>query len=351
MHKVKKQLLLIVPILVAVVLGVLTVNHKPVNAATADTYYAQKDDAETTEGPRVFVSPHWVNSVINGKTDVEDYRIIEASYGNDKQFKKGHIPGAVHVDTNDVESEANQWNLVSANKMKKLLLKNGVTSKTTLIVYSADISAACRVAFAALWTGVDNIKVVDGGYAGWQKDDLTIQKGTAKKVKAAKDFGVAVPAHPEYEIKTPADFKKQQKQDSKVILASTRSWKEFTGKTSGYSYIKAKGEPKGAVYTKSSKTSSDVAYLINKDGTVKTADQVAPAWEKWGVTKDSNIDFYCGTGWRATVAFFITYQAGWQNVHVYDGGWYAWDKAHQKQPSRYQVQVGDPRSDSVKILK
>lgn len=349
-HKVKRQLLILVPILLAV-LGWSWHTATTTQAATEASYFAQKDDTTETKGPRVFVSPHWVDSVIKGKTDVKDYRIFEASYGNDKQFKKGHIPGAVHINTNDVESEANQWNLVTAKKMKQLLLKNGVTHDTTLIVYSTDISAACRVAFAALWTGVDNIKVVDGGYAGWQKDALKIQKGAAKKVTAAKDFGVAVPAHPEYEIKTPADFKKQQKQDPKVILASTRSWKEFTGKTSGYSYIKAKGEPKGAVYTKASKTSSDVAYLVHKDGTVKTADEVAPAWAKWGVTKDSNIDFYCGTGWRATVAFFITYQAEWQNVHVFDGGWYAWDKAHQKQPKRYQVQVGDPRSDDVKILK
>ncbi|MFC6170023.1 rhodanese-like domain-containing protein [Loigolactobacillus jiayinensis] len=59
----------------------------------------------------------------------------------------------------------------------------------------------------------------------------------------------------------------------------------------------------------------------------------------------------CGTGWRAATAFLITYQAGWQNVHVYDGGWFSWDKAHKQDPAKYQVQVGDPRSDVVKILK
>ncbi|WP_125712181.1 sulfurtransferase [Agrilactobacillus yilanensis] len=349
MGKVKKGLLIILPLFLTVFALVLGTNVKKVSAA--DNYFAQKDDTEETAGPRVFVSPHWVNEVINGQTDVKDYKIFEASYGNDSTFKKGHVPGAVHINTNSVESEANQWNLLSAEKIKKLLLKNGVTSNTTLIVYSTDINAACRVAFAALWTGVNNIKVIDGGYKGWQKDDLDIQKGAAKSVKAATDFGVEVPANPQYEIKTPADFKKQQKEDSNVVLASTRSWKEFIGKTSGYSYIKDKGEPKGAVYTKSSKTSSDVDYLLNKDGTVKTADQVSKAWAKWGVTSDSNIDFYCGTGWRATTAFFITYQAGWKNVHLYDGGWYAWDLAHKKHPAKYQVQVGDPRSENVKILK
>lgn len=312
---------------------------------------ATSDNEQTSQGPKVFVSPKWVNKVINNKTNVKNYKIFEASYGNDKAFKKGHIPGAMHINTNSVESEKNQWNLLSGKTLRKLLLKHGVTSKTTLIVYSTDINAASRVAFAALYTGVNNIKIVNGGYNNWKKADYKIQKGAEKSVKSAKSFGSKVPLNSQYEIKTPADFKKQQKADPNVILASNRSWKEFTGKTSGYSYIKEKGEPKGAVYAKTSKTSADSAYLLKKDGTVKSASQVAPTWKEWGITPESNIDFYCGTGWRATTAFFICYQAGWKNIHVFDGGWYAWNKAHKKNPAKYQVQVGSPRSDNVKILK
>ncbi|QEA54371.1 sulfurtransferase [Loigolactobacillus coryniformis] len=317
-----------------------------VNAA----YYAQKDDTTKTEGPRVFVSPHWVNQVIHNKTAVKDYRIIEASYGNDKNFRKGHIPGATHLNTNTVESEANQWNLLSAQQIKKVLLKRGVTSKTTLIVYSTDINAASRVAFAALWTGVNNIKIIDGGYKGWTKSDYQVKTGRATLPKTATDFGVEVPANPQYEIKTPAEVVAQQKQDPDLVLASTRSWQEFTGVVSGYSYIKDKGESKGAVYAKSSLTSADVAYLLNKDGTIKDVSQIAPAWEKWGIKSTSNIDFYCGTGWRAATAFFIAYQGGWKNIHLYDGGWYAWDKANKKDAATYPVQVGDPHSDKVKYL-
>ncbi|ANK61968.1 hypothetical protein AYR56_00925 [Loigolactobacillus backii] len=34
------------------------------SANAAKTYYAQHDDTQKTAGPRVFVSPHWVNQVI-----------------------------------------------------------------------------------------------------------------------------------------------------------------------------------------------------------------------------------------------------------------------------------------------
>lgn len=330
-------------------LAVLTLGAFAPQGVQAKTAIASKDDTTKTAGPRVFVSPKWVQQTINGKTSTKDYKVFEASYGNDKTFKKGHIPGAVHINTNDIEA-TKTWNLKSAEQIKKVLLKHGVTSKTTLIVYSQDVNAASRVAFAAFYTGVNNVKVLDGNYQGWQKSNYKIQKGAAKSVKAATNFGIAVPANAKYEVKTSADVLKQQKADKNVILASTRSWKEFTGKTSGYSYIKDKGEPKGAVYAKSSKTSNDVAYLLHKDGTVKSIAEVAPMWAKSGIKSTSNVDFYCGTGWRAATAFFIAYQGGWQNVHLFDGGWYDWDIAHQKNPKQYPVQVGAPGSKSFKIV-
>lgn len=330
-------------------LAILALGAFAPQAAQAKTSIASQDDTTKTAGPRVFVSPKWVQQTIKGQTNTKDYKIFEASYGNDKAFKKGHIPGAMHINTNDIES-TKTWNLKSAEQIKQVLLKHGVTNKTTLIVYSKDINAAARVAFAAFYTGVNNVKILDGNYQGWQKSNYTIQKGAAKSVKAATDFGVAVPVNAKYEIKTSADVLQQQKADKNVVLASTRSWKEFTGKTSGYSYIKDKGEPKGAVYAKSSKTSADVAYLLHKDGTVKSIDEVAPAWAKWGIKPTNNIDFYCGTGWRASTAFFIAYQGGWKNIHEFDGGWYDWDIAHQKDPAKYPVQVGNPHSKSVKIV-
>jgi Rhodanese-related sulfurtransferase len=215
MKKIKKLTLLVFTLILA--LSTVTVGFGGTTVNAAKSYYAQKDDTEKTDGPRVFVSPRWTNKVINNKTDVKDYKVFEASYGNDSTFKKGHIPGAMHINTNSVESEANQWNLLSAKQIEKLLLKHGVTSKTTLIVYSTDINAASRVAFAAFWVGVNKIKIVDGGYKGWTKENYKVQKGAEKSVKAAKNFGVKVPGNAKYEIKTPADFKKQQAQDPNVF--------------------------------------------------------------------------------------------------------------------------------------
>jgi thiosulfate/3-mercaptopyruvate sulfurtransferase len=34
--------------------------------------------------------------------------------------------------------------------------------------------------------------------------------------------------------------------------------------------------------------------------------------------------FYCGTGWRASLAFFYAWLMNWQRIGVYDGGWCEW---------------------------
>lgn len=294
-----------------------------------------------------FVDAKWLKNQL--KEDDKTV-VIEASYGEGKDYKKAHIPGALHMDTMEIENEESNWNILSADTCKEVFLKRGVTKTTPVVIYSSDINAAARVAFVAYWLGVDQVKILDGGLKAWEKADYKVEKGE-EKATAAKDFGGTVPGRPESLISTSADLVAAKEKNPELVLASVRSWKEFIGKTSGYSYIENAGEPEGAVYAKSSKTSADVAQLMNNDGTVKEPTKIFAAWEKWGITPDKEVAFYCGTGWRAATAFFITKQEGWKDVKLFDGGWFDWDKAHQKDPSKYPVQIGDPRDkDKLEIL-
>ena len=66
---------------------------------------------------------------------------------------------------------------------------------------------------------------------------------------------------------------------------------------------------------------------------------IAAQWRAWGVTPDKRIAFYCGTGWRASEAFFYAYLMGWATIAVYDGGWWAW----VQNPANL-ITVGNPGS-------
>lgn len=294
-----------------------------------------------------FVDTDWAKAAIDKKERV----VIEASYGEGASYKKEHLPDAIHMDTMSIESEDSHWNIFDFKESAKAFTDKGVTKDSKVLVYSEDINAAARVAFVAYWLGVKDVKLLDGGLAEWKKADLPLEKGVTQ-VKAVKEFGTDKPGRPECLITSPEDLKKARKENPKFVLASVRSWDEFIGKTSGYTYIENAGEPEGAVYALSSKSSADVAYLVNTDGTIKEPSDIFKEWEEWGITPDKEVAFYCGTGWRAATAFFICQQEGWKDVKMYDGGWFDWDISHQKAPSEYPVQIGDPHDEkNFKIVK
>ena len=54
--------------------------------------------------------------------------------------------------------------------------------------------------------------------------------------------------------------------------------------------------------------------------------EISKNWEKRGIKRDQRLTFYCGSGWRASEAFFYAHVLGWKQIGVYDGGWYEWSQ-------------------------
>ena len=272
--------------------------------AGTSTHAASKESHFVKEDQQVTENTYYITAkqAQQFKEQNPNAVVLAVAYGKVPGFSKGHIPGAVQMSTNDVESQAAKWNLLDASQLRKNFLKKGVTADTPLIVYSPDISAASRVAFAAYYLGVKNIKIIDGGQQAWKKAGLPLQK-KRDQPKKVTDFGSNTVAHPEAYIKTPADLLQAEKKNPDLKLVSTRSWKEYIGDISGCSYIKEAGALKGAIYGRVSKSSSDVAYLTNADGTIKDPKAELAYWAKKGITPDQEVVFYCGTGWRTCVPF------------------------------------------------
>lgn len=286
----------------------------------AESNSTENKSVETVSKEKVFVSVDWVKSVIDGKQpESKDYVIIEAAWGpvnDNKSYIAAHIPGAVHLNTDDIE-EPTYWNIRPADEIKKLMADYGITKDTTVIVYGAD-SGAARVAFVCLWAGVENVKVIDGGIDAWTKAGYATNEGIENPTATTTDFGVTIPAHPEYVLSMPEDVKSVMSGNENFRLVSIRSLDEFEGKTSGYSYIKRAGEPQGAVW------GHDEPDYRNADGTIVPFDKVVAMWNEQGISEGNEIAFYCGTGWRATIPWLLAYENGWKNIKLYDGGWFVW---------------------------
>lgn len=290
-------------------------------------------NAAPVEKQRVYVSADWVKSVIDGnQSQSSNYVILEASWGEPSaDYKKAHIPGALHINTDLIE-EPNYWNVRTPEEIEQVMKDFGISKDTAVIIYG-EPSPAARVALTFLWAGVEEVHILDGNLKAWT-DMGYATSNNDEKATPIEDVGVTVPAHPEYIISLPEQIIEKQK-DPNFKLVSIRSWDEFIGKISGYSYIEKVGEPKGAVWGR------DEFDYVNDNGKVISIDEAQKIWNEWGVTKDNEISFYCGTGWRAAIPFLIAYQEGWTNVTLFDGGWYVW----QMNPE-LPIQLGDPRTNN-----
>ncbi len=131
-------------------------------------------------------------------------------------------------------------------------------------------------------------------------------------------------------------------EDENFRLVSIRSYAEFNGETSGYTYIDKAGEPKGAVWGKAGSDPYHMEDYTHDDGTYITMDEMKELWKDLDFTLENHLSFYCGTGWRATIPFLIMYENGYTNMSLYDGGWYQWQMNDE-----LPVQVGDPSTGKV----
>jgi len=278
------------------------------------------------------VYPQWLHNLMQNKPvaakPAGEVKIIEAAWGAPKQYLLSHIPGADYIDTNEVESEP-LWNKVSDDKLKALLAKHGIRHDTTVVLYGRDVYAAARVAQILLYAGVNDVRLLDGGWQSWSDAQLPVERGLPNDVKPAPDFGAPIPGQPQLMLDTEQARGLLGRKDASLV--SIRSWPEFIGITSGYSYIKPKGEIAGARWGHAGSDSTHMEDFHNPDGTMRSADDIAAMWKSWNITPDQHVAFYCGTGWRASETFMYARAMGWQNVGVYDGGWYEWS-SHPDNP-------------------
>lgn len=110
--------------------------------------------------------------------EFENYKIFEVSWGAESDsstYADGHIPGAIHFDTEQVECEP-YWNLCDADVLEKALLGMGIIKDTTAIFYGDPNGEVARVAYACVYAGVENVKVVNGGIDAWKNAGYDMEK-------------------------------------------------------------------------------------------------------------------------------------------------------------------------------
>ena len=242
--------------------------------------------------------------------------LFEAGSRGPALYHNGHIPGAFFLDLSLLEKPP-LWNLVPPEKIEPILVSLGITFRSMVVLYSKESFAAARTALILMYAGVEDVRLLDGGYQAWLSNGNPIETGSNLPPPAAF-FGTCLPAHPEYLLDIHQAAALLDEPDGR--LACVRTWEEYSGKTSGYDYIEKGGHIPGSVWAGSISSPA----LQNTDGNLIDLPGIAEGWKEKGLAPHQMIGFYCGTGWRASEAFFIARLMGWENVGVYDGGWLEW---------------------------
>jgi thiosulfate/3-mercaptopyruvate sulfurtransferase len=298
------------------------------------------------------VYPDWLRQLLAGAhpeaAPAGNVALFHVNFGVPEEYEEGHLPMAAYLDTNWLESPVD-WNRRSPEELTEAMRALGITRDTTVVLYGRDTEgdanekwpgrragqiAASRAALILRYCGVDDVRLLDGGYDAWVQEGLPIET-TIRRREPAPAFGVAIPHRPELIIDI-AEAKEILADPEHAALVSVRTWHEHIGAVSGYNYIQPAGRIAGDVWGNCGTDAYHMQHYRNMDNTMRPYPEIEANWAGAGITRDKWVAFYCGTGWRASETWFYAYLMGWPRAAVYDGGWFEWSK----DPSSNPIEVG-----------
>lgn len=329
-------------------------------AADASTY-----PMESLANYQDLVYPAWVKSLIDyhatGSTSAapadypygrdHKYLIFETQWGSfddmamgwaDNSYLQGHIPGAIHSNSDTYENGYPRWFMLPDDELKAAVGSMGITADTTVVVYSDSPIFATRLWWILKYAGVEDVRLMNGGYEAWTaagyEGEMTINEPVPTTYT-----GTVLP-----EVVATTDYVAANYDTGDTTLADVRTYAEYTGEVSGYSYVANKGRIPGATYAFNA-DNPDRDYL-DADGTVRSFPEVRDMWQGLGIEStvvadqfDKDVVFYCGSGYRSSLAYFYAYLMGYQNARNYSDGWEGWSTSYVEDPT-YQASPDLPGS-------
>lgn len=197
-------------------------------------------------------------------------------------------------------------------KLRKTLARFGLQADKPVILYGAGWAfpmGVARVAWALLAAGMEEVAWLDGGLPAWLQAGLPL--GPQSQPEAASDFGKARDCWNQFiATEPPADG----------LLVDLRARSEFCGKRSDrYPFFSSWGHIPGATWGH-----NWTRLLEPNRHRLKALESIGQHWEGLGIRPDRSLVFYCGTGWRSSLACSVAHMLKFPEVRNYDGGIYDW---------------------------
>ena len=259
------------------------------------------------------------------------YLIFETQWGSfeemdkgwaDNSYKIGHVPGAIHSNSDTYENGDPRWFMLPDAELKAAAGSMGITADTTVVVYSNSPIFAARLWWILRYLGVQDIRILNGGYKAWT-DASYAGETTINNPVPTTYVGSTRP-----EVVATTDYVNTHYNDGTAQMVDVRRWIEYLGEISGYSYVVNKGRIPGAVWAYDADDSG--LNYNDSDGTLRNGDEVKALWNGRGITQatattfSKEIIFYCGSGYRSSLTYLQAHLMGFTNIRNYSDGWEGW---------------------------
>lgn len=235
------------------------------------------------------------------------FRVLDVR--SEEEYAKGHVPGAVRVDPETwakafaAGQDPAEW----AKKIGGL----GIGDRARVVLYD-DVKSkdAARVWWILRYWGVDDARLLNGGWAGWSKAGLPVSKEATRPQPRA--FAVARPE--ERRRATKAEILDLLPKGKTQIIDS-RSEAEYHGEKK---LARRGGAIPGALHLEWTKA------IDPRTQRFKSPEELTKIFRAAGIDPTRPSVTYCQSGGRAAVLAFTLELMGGRDVGNYYRSWAEW---------------------------
>ena len=233
----------------------------------------------------------------------------------EQAYAEGHIPHALyaHLERDlsaPVTADTGRHPLPDAGQFAATLGRWGIDAKTRVVAYDqANGAYAARLWWMLRWLGHSSVRVLDGGYAAWQRAGLPIAAG--REIRSAQVF---MPQSGEIPVTT------VELQDSlarqSVTLVDARAADRYAGRNETLDTVA--GHVPGAI-------NLPFAGNVDEQGRFRSPAELRERWSQALEGRaPQDVVAMCGSGVTACHNLLAMEIAGLRGARLYAGSWSEW---------------------------
>ncbi len=269
---------------------------------------------------RLLSNPAWV--IVDTRHDLADPGLGQ------RLHREARIPGARFLSIDDdLSATPNGRNgrhpLPTVEAFAATLGRAGIGNGHTVVVYDQGSAMFVgRLWWMLRWVGHTAVRVLDGGFAAWQKAGLPVEAGEPPAAAATVFTPGEQPA-----MRVTADALAARLADPTLRVVDARAPERFRGEVEPLDPVA--GHIPGAI---------NRPFAANlRDGRFKSAEELAVEWRRVLAGRDpENVIHSCGSGVSALANMLAMEHAGLSGSRLYAGSWSEWSS----DPARPVAQGG-----------